>query len=116
MPHYQSAQNVGSTDNFVGHDADARLQPVVVAAQLVERGNGAIAWTISIMDCGPVNRLAVFPNGELLGDAERLTVTDDQTHYVVVRRHPARHERVHAHARQADLALGAVRVLKGEGG
>ena len=89
---------------------------VVVAAQLVERGDGAIARAIGVVDRGPVDRLAAFPHGKLLGNAERLAVADDHADDVVVRRHPARHERVHAHARQADLALGAVRVLEGKGG
>ena len=76
----------------------------------------AVARAISVVDGGPVDRLATFPDRELLGNAERLAVADDHADDVVVRRHPTRHERVHAHPRQADLALGAFRVLEGEGG
>ena len=68
------------------------------------------------MDRGAVDRLAVFPNGQLLGDGERLAVAHDHADDVVIRRHPARDEGVDAHPRQADLALRAVRMLVGEGG
>ena len=67
------------------------------------------------MDRGPIDRLAAFPHGKLLGNTERLAVADDHADDVMVRRHPTRHERVHAHPRQADLAPGAVWVLEGEG-
>jgi hypothetical protein len=93
-----------------------RLQPVVVAAQFVERGNGGVARAIRVVDRGAVDRLAVFPNGQLLGDGERLAVAHDHADDVVIRRHPRRNEGVDAHARQTDLALGAVRMLVGIGG
>ncbi len=89
VPHHQRAQNIVSAGDFVGHDADARLQPVVVATQFVERGDGGVARTIRVVDRGAVDRLAVFPNGELLGDGERLTVAHDHADDVVIRRHPA---------------------------
>ena len=60
-----------------------------------------------------VDRLAVLPHGQFLGDRERLAVAHDHADDVVVGRHPARDERVDAHPRQADLALRAVRVLEG---
>ena len=92
------------------------MQPVVIAAQLVERGDGAITRTIGVVDRGPIERLAAFPDGELLGNAEGLAVADDHADDVVVRWHPARYERVHAHTGQTDLAPGAVQVLEGQGG
>src|SRR5208337_3845056 len=49
VPHHQGAQNIGSAGDFVGHDADVRLQPVVVTSQLVERGNGRVARAISVV-------------------------------------------------------------------
>ncbi len=47
MPHHQRPENVGSTGDFVGHDAHPRLQLVVAAAQLVERSNGGVTRAIS---------------------------------------------------------------------
>ena len=41
------------------------------------------------MDRRPVDRLAAFPNGELLGNAERFAVADDHADDIVVRWHPA---------------------------
>ncbi len=75
-----------------------------------------VARAISVVDGGPVNRLAVFPNGELFGDGERLAVAHDHADNVVIRWHPGGDVRVDAHPRQADLALGAFRMLVGVGG
>ena len=72
----------------------------------------AVARTIRVVNRRAVDRLAVLPDRELLGDGERLAVADDHADDVVVGRHPARDERVHAHARQADLAPGAVGMLE----
>ena len=116
VPHDEGAQDVGSADDLVGHDADARLQVVVAAAQLVERRDGAVARTVRVVDRRTVDRPPVLPHRQLLGDGERLAVADDHADDVVIRRHPARHEGVDAHARQADLAPGPVAMLEGERG
>ena len=73
-----------------------------------------VARTIRVVHRRPVHRLAVLPDRQLLGNGERLAVADDHADDVVIGRHPARDERVDAHARQADLALRAVRVLERE--
>ena len=75
-----------------------------------------VARAIRVVNRRAVDRLAVLPDGQLLGDRERLAVPDDHADDVVVRGHPARHERVDAHARQADLAPGAVGVLERQRG
>jgi hypothetical protein len=49
----------------------------------VERGDGAIAGTIRVVDRRPVDRLAAFPSGELLGIAERFAVADHADDIVV---------------------------------
>ena len=81
---------------------------IIVAAQLVERGDGAVAGAVGVMDRGPIDGLAVFPDRELIGDGEGLAVADDHADDACSRRHPATHVGVDAHARQADLVLGAV--------
>ena len=116
VSHDERAQDVGSADDLVGHDPDAGLQVVVAAAQLVQRRDGGVARTIRIVNRRTVDRLAVLPDGEFIGDGERLAVADDHPDDMVVGRHPAHDEGVHAHARQANLAPRAVGVLEGERG
>ena len=62
-------KNVLAADDFVGHDPQIGLQLVVVAAQLVQRHHGAVAGAIGVMHRGAIDRLAVLPDGELVGDA-----------------------------------------------
>ena len=76
----------------------------------------AVARAIRVVHRRTVQRLAVLPHGQLLGDRERLAVAHDHADDMVVGRHPARDERVDAHARQADLAARAVGMLVREGG
>src|SRR5215467_6252729 len=52
VAHHQNTQNVSPADNFVGHNTDTRLQPVVAAAQLVEGSDSAIARAIGVVDRG----------------------------------------------------------------
>jgi hypothetical protein len=82
----------------------------------MERGNCDVTRTISVVDRGAVDRLAVFPNGEFFGDGERIAMAHDHAEDVVVRRHRGVYECVDAHPRQTDLTLWAVRMLEGVGG
>ena len=112
VPHDEGAQDVGAARDFVGHDADARLQSVVETAKLVKRRDRGVARTIRVVHRRTVDGLAILPHGQLLGDGERLAVADDHADDVVIRRHPAGHERVDAHPRQADLAPRTGGVLE----
>ena len=66
-----------------------RLQLVVVAAQLVERGDGAVAGAIGVVDRRAIDRLAVLPDRQLVGNGEGLAVADDHADDGVIR-HPGR--------------------------
>ena len=77
----------------------SRLQLVVEAAKLVERDDRDVGRTVRVVHGRPVDRFAVFPDRQLLGDRERLAVADDHADDVVVGRDPAHDERVDAHAR-----------------
>ena len=67
------------------------------------------------MDRGPIDRLAVLPNGQEVGDREGLAVADDHAVDRVVG-HPGADPGVDAHLRQADLVLRSVVVFAGAGG
>ena len=112
MAHDQRAEHIGTAGDLVVHDALVDVQLVIVAAHLVERGNGLVARAVGVMHRRAVHGLAVLPDGELVGDGERLAVADDHALDVPVR-HPGADPGVDAHARDADLVLRAVLVLEG---
>ena len=58
-----------------------------------------------------VDGLVSVPDREFFRNAEGLAVSNHHADDPVVGRNPAVHKSVHAHARQADLALGSVRVF-----
>ena len=77
MAHQQCAEDVRAVGDLVGHDPQIRLQLVAVSAQFVERGDGAVAGAVGVMHRGAVDRPAVLPDRELVGDGEGLAVADD---------------------------------------
>ena len=62
------------------------------------------------MDRRPVDRPVAVPNGQMIGNGERLAVTDDHAADAIVR-HPGDDPGVDAHPRQADLVARPVGVL-----
>ena len=113
MAHQQRAEDVGPADDLVAHDPQLRLQVVVAAAQLLQRDDRAIARAIGVMDRGPVDRPAVLPDRQPVGDGEGLAVADDHAADAVVR-HPGDDPGVDAHPRQADLVARPVGMLVGQ--
>ena len=65
------------------------------------------------MDRGPVDRSAVFPDGEPVGDGEGFAVADDHPADAVVG-HPGDDPGVDTHPRQADLVAGSLVMMVGE--
>src|ERR1039458_417197 len=77
------------------------LELIVVAAQFVERRDGTIRRAIRVMHRRTINRLAVFPNGELVGNRERFAVAHDHAVDAIIR-HPGFDPGVDAHLGEAD--------------
>src|SRR5262249_31914921 len=114
VAHHQRAEDVGATCYLVGHDADARLEVVVAPTELVERDERAIARAVGVVYGRPIDRLAVFPDRELLRDREGLAVSDDHADDVMVWWHPTHDERIDAHESEADLAFWSGGMFEGE--
>ena len=110
MTHDQRAENVGAGRDLVVHDALVLDEAVVVATHFVQGSDGHVARAISVMHRGAVDRLAVFPNREAVGNREGLAMTDDHALNAVVR-DPSLNPGVDAHARDADLVFRAALVL-----
>ena len=113
MPHDQRAQNIGAAGDLVVEDPLPRLDLVVAAPQLPEAGDRRIAGAVGVADCRPVGGLVVFPHREMVGDREGLAVPHHHPDDRVVG-HPAGHQRVDPHPRQADLPAGAMLVVIGK--
>ena len=109
MTHDQRAEDVGAAGDLVVHDALVIVQLVVVAAHLVERGNGLVAGAVGVVHRGAVHGLLAFPHGELVGDGEGFAVADNHAEDVVIR-HPGADPGVDAHLGEADLVLRAFLV------
>ena len=107
MTHDEGAEDVGTLGDLVVHDAQLRLQLVVVAPELVERDDRLVAGTVGVVHRRPVDGLLALPDGQFVGDREGLAVAH---HHAVDRvvRDPGAHPGVHAHARDADLVLRAL--------
>ena len=114
VAHDEGAQDIGAAGDLIGHDPQLGLQLVVVAAQLVQGDDRVVAGAVGVVHRGPVDRLAVLPHRELVGEGEGLAVADHHALDRVVG-DPGAHAHVHAHAGQADLVLRAIRVLVGQG-
>ena len=74
MAHQQRAEDVGAAGDLVVHDALVLHQAVIIAAQLVERGDGAIARAVGVVHGRPVDGLFALPYRQVVGNGERLAV------------------------------------------
>ena len=113
VAHQERAEDVGPADDLVAQDPLARLQVVVAAAQLFQRHQGGVAGTIGVVDRGPVDRRAVVPDRQAVGNREGFAVADDHSADAVVR-HPGDDPGIDAHPRQADLVARPVGMLVGQ--
>ena len=109
----QCAENILALGYFVGHDPQIGLQLVAVSAELVERGDGAVARAIGVMHGGAVHWPAVLPNRELVGNGKGLAVADDHAADAIIG-DPGLDPGVHSHPRQADLIARAIGVFIGQ--
>ena len=111
MAHDQRAEDIGAGGDLIVHDALVGVQLVIVTAHLVQRGDGLVARAVSVVHRRPVNGLLAVPDGELVGDGERLAVADDHAEDVVVG-HPGAHPGVDTHAGETDLVARPLLVLE----
>ena len=112
VAHDQRPEDVGAARDLVVHDALVGVQLVIVAAHLVQRGDGLVARAIGVVHRRAIDGLAVLPDREVVGNRERLAVADDHALDVPAGNVRA-YEGVDAHARDADLVPRAFLVLEG---
>ena len=61
MAHQEGAQGVAARGDLVRHDALTGLQPVVVAPQLRQGGDGGVARAVRVMDRRAIDGRSAVP-------------------------------------------------------